>query len=95
MQRQFALNLPVEFRRVGADVWFSGYTEQMGASGVSFRSAEFLEPQSRIEMVFRMPVSDPCDLVCMGTVLHVHLPRNAGILPVISASIDGYSFVRV
>jgi len=92
---QFTLNLPLEFRRVGADLWQSGYTEQMGSSGVLFRAAEPIEPHSHIEMVFRMPVADPCNLVCMGTVLRVDLPSQAGMLPAISATIDRYSFVRL
>jgi hypothetical protein len=92
---QFTLNLPLEFRRVGADFWQSGYTEKMGSSGVLFRSVELIEPHSQIEMVFRMPVSDPCNLVCTGTVLRVDLPSKAGLLPVISATIDRYSFVRL
>jgi len=92
---QFALNLPVEFRPVGSDLWLSGYTENMGASGVLFRAAEWIEPERRIEMVFRMPVSHPCNLVCTGTVLRVDLPATAGALPVISATIDQYSFVRL
>ncbi len=92
---QFALNLPLEFRRVGAELWQSGYTEKMGSSGVLFRAVELVEPQSQIEMVFRMPVSDPCSLVCTGTVLRVDLPPKAGMLPAISATIDRYSFVRL
>ena len=92
---QFALNLPIEFRRLGADFWLSGYTENMGSGGVLFRAAEWVEPQRRIEMVFRMPVSVPCNLVCTGTVLRVELPSTAGALPVISATIDRYSFVRL
>jgi hypothetical protein len=91
---QFALNLPLEFRRMGADSWLSGYTEKMGSSGVVFRAAQMIEPKTRIEMVFRMPVSDPCNLVCTGTVLRVDLPGTSGTLPAISATIEQYSFVR-
>ena len=92
---QFTLNLPVEFRRAGAALWCSGYTEEMGSSAVLFRAAEWIEPQSEIEMVFRMPVADPCNLVCKGTVLRVDLPSKAGMLSAISATIDHYSFVRL
>jgi hypothetical protein len=92
--KEFDLSLPIEFRRVGGDVWFSGYTEKLGSAGVLFRSREWIEPQSQIEIVFRMPVSDPCNLICSGRVLRVDLPSTVGILPVISATIDRYSFVR-
>jgi hypothetical protein len=91
---QFALKLPFEFRRVGDEMWLSGYTEEIGANAVQFRAVECVEPQCRIEMIFRMPVSDPCDLVCAGTVLRVDLPSTSDGLPVISATIDRYSFVR-
>jgi len=84
----------MEFRRAGTEHWLHGYTENMGSSGVLFRSVELIEPQSRIEMIFRMPVADPCNLVCMGTVIRVEMPTAAGMLPTISATIDRYSFVR-
>ena len=71
-----------------------GYTEDMGSAGVLFRAGEWIEPKSRIEMVFRMPTADPCDLVCTGVVLRVDLPAQAGLLPSIAATIDEYTFVR-
>ena len=46
-------------------------------------------------MVFRMPVADPCDLVCTGTVLRIDFPVTTAALPVISATIEQYSFVRL
>jgi hypothetical protein len=95
VKMQFDMNLAMEFRRQGSDLWLAGYTERIGASNVLFRAVDWIEPQSRIEMIFRMPVSDSCDLVCAGTVLRVDLPSAAGAMPVISATIDRYSFVRV
>src|SRR5215470_17685447 len=87
VKMQFDMNLPMEFRRQGSDLWLAGYTQRIGASNVLLRAAEWIEPQSRIEMIFRMPVSDPCDLVCAGLVLRVDLPSAAGTLPTISATI--------
>ena len=72
-----------------------GYTEDMGSGSVRFRAGEWVEPDSRIEMVFRMPVGDPCNLVCTGVVLRVDLPNEAGLLPTIAATIDKYRFVRL
>ena len=95
MSTRFTLNLPIEFRRVGTELWFSGYTENMGSCGVLFRAGDWPEPQSQIEMVFRMPVTDPCKLICRGTVLRVELPASTGTLPAIAATIDHYSFVRL
>jgi len=46
-------------------------------------------------MIFRMPVGDPCNLVCSGVVLRVDLPAQAGLLPTIAATIDEYTFVRI
>jgi len=94
VRMQFTLKLPMEFRRAGSDLWLSGYTENMGANQVLFRSAGWVEPESRIEMVFRMPVTHPCSLICSGTVVRIDLPESANILPAISATIDQYSFVR-
>jgi len=91
----FALKLPVEFRRVGSRRWLLGYTENMSSCSVRFRAGERIEPKSRIEMIFRMPVGDPCNLVCSGVVLCVDLPAQAGLLPTIAATIDEYSFVRL
>jgi hypothetical protein len=91
---QFALKLPLEFRRAGTQMWLSGITENMASTAVQFRSAAWIEPESRIEMVFRMPVADPCRLVCSGIVVRVDPPQAAGTLPAISATIEEYSFVR-
>ena len=94
MELPFTLKLPVEFRRVGSSRWLMGYTEDMSSCAVRFRAGEWIEPKSRIEMVFRMPAADPCNLVCHGVVLRVDLPAQAGLLPTISATIDEYTFVR-
>jgi hypothetical protein len=91
---RFALKMPVEFRRVGSRRWLMGYTEDMGSAGVLFRAGEWVEPNSKIEMVFRMPSADPCDLICNGVVLRVEMPQQAGLLPTISATIDDYKFLR-
>jgi hypothetical protein len=95
VELSFGLKLPVEFRRVGARRWLMGYTEDMSSCGVRFRAGEWVSPDSRIEMVFRMPVGDPCNLVCRGIVMRVDLPANAGLLPTIAATIDDYKFVRL
>ena len=95
MELRFALKMPVEFRRIGSDRWLMGYTEDMGSARVLFRAGEWVEPKSRIEMVFRMPASDPCNLVCTGVVLRVDLPADAGLLPTIAATIESYVFHRL
>ena len=94
MDLRFALKMPVEFRRVGSRRWLMGYTEDMGSAGVLFRAGEWVEPKSKIEMVFRMPSADPCDLICTGVVLRVEIPQQPGLLPTISATIDDYRFFR-
>jgi hypothetical protein len=85
----------MQVRRLDTNLWLAGYTEKIGSAEVLFRALERIEPESRIEMVFRMPVSDPCDLVCSGTVLRVELSPTPDVLPLISATIDRYSFVRL
>jgi hypothetical protein len=95
VQLPFDLKLPVEFRRVGTRRWLMGYTEDMSAYAVRLRAGEWIQPNSRIEMVFRMPVGDPCNLVCQGVVLRVELPEQPGLLPTIAATIDDYTFVRI
>ena len=72
-----------------------GYTEDMGSCGVRFRAGEWVEPNSRIEMVFRMPAADPCNLICKGVVLSVDMPAQAGLLPTIAATIEDYRFIRI
>ena len=79
---------------MGSGRWLMGYTEDMSSCAVRFRAGEWIEPKSRIEMVFRMPAADPCNLVCHGVVLRVDLPAQAGLLPTIAATIDEYTFVR-
>lgn len=94
MELRFALKLPVEFRRIGSDRWLMGYTEDMSSAHVLFRAGEWIQPSSRIEMVFRMPAADPCDLICNGVVLRVDLPEQSGLLPTIAATIEDYKFSR-
>jgi hypothetical protein len=94
VELRFALKLPVEFRRIGSDRWLMGYTEDMSSASVLFRAGEWVQPSSRIEMVFRMPASDPCDLICNGVVLRVDLPEQSGLLPTIAATIEDYKFSR-
>jgi hypothetical protein len=91
---QFDMNWALEYRRVNTNVWITGHTEQMSSTNVLFRAAECIEPESHIEMVFRMPVADPCDLICTGIIQRVDLPSKTGSLPAITASIEHYRFVR-
>jgi hypothetical protein len=91
---RFAVKIPVEFREAGSKRWLMGYTEDMGSTGVLFRAGEWVQPSSKIEMIFRLPVQNPCDLVCKGVVLRVDLPAHAGLLPTIAATIENYKFVR-
>jgi hypothetical protein len=95
VELSFDMKLPVEFRRVGTRRWLMGYTEEMSSCAVRFRAGEWVEPKSQIEMVFRMPAGDPCNLVCKGVVLRVDLPGQAGLLPTIAVTIDKYEFVRL
>jgi len=94
VKMQFEMNWPLKYRHVNSDVWFPGHTEQMSSTNVLFRAPECVEQNSRIEMVFRIPVADPCDLICTGVVQRIELPSKAGLLPGITASIEHYSFVR-
>ena len=94
MNLRFAVKIPVEFRRPGSKRWLMGYTEDMGSAGVLFRAGEWVQPSSEIEMIFRMPVRDPCDVVCKGVVLRVDMPAQAGLLPTITATIEDYKFCR-
>ena len=91
---RFALNLALQFREVDSDVWLYGYTEEMAATSISFRSNAWVEPQSRIEMVIRMPVADACNVECTGTVLRVDEFSESDTPALISATIDRYCFVR-
>jgi hypothetical protein len=92
---QFDLNLALSFRRSGEDVWLSGYTERIGATSILFHSMERIEPAMEIEMVFQMPVVDPCRVECVGRVIEVEMPNVFGQAATISASIERYSFVRL
>src|ERR1051326_9161936 len=78
VELSFGLKLPVEFRRVGARRWLMGYTEDMGSCGVRFRAGEWVKPDTRIEMVFRMPSADPCKLVSIGGLTRCDLTGECG-----------------
>jgi hypothetical protein len=94
VKMQFAMNLALKYRLLDNDVWLPGLTVEMGSSAVLFQTADCPAPESPIEMVFHLPVPDPCDLICTGTVLRVDLPSQPGALSAIAASIERYAFVR-
>jgi hypothetical protein len=79
-ERRLKHEVPVLFRTVGTQDWMEGSTENISRSGVLFRSAVSVEPQTKLELKFEMPKEltgeTPAQVVCQATVQRVI--ANAG-----------------
>jgi hypothetical protein len=92
--RRYVVELSVEFRQIAGGRWLKGSTENMGTTGVLFRTTDVVEPNTPIEMVFQLPAEASCKLVCTGIVLRVENRDERNSFRAIAATIEEYSFVR-
>ena len=79
-ERRLKHEVPVLYRAVGTQDWMEGSTENISRSGLLFRSAVSVEPQTKLELKFEMPKEltgeTPAQVVCQATVQRVI--ENAG-----------------
>jgi hypothetical protein len=78
--RRFAMQLPVWYRGLGEDDWHSGFTENIGVSGLLIRTDGTMAPDASVTVIISLPSSaDECAacLVGHGRVARVASPREA------------------
>jgi hypothetical protein len=96
--RRFALHLPVYFRQPHSPAWLEGTTENISYTGVLFRSAHPLVPDTSLELRLQLAVgpklSRASEIRCKGAVVRVE-QTNAPENPVaLAVSIRDYRIVR-
>ena len=95
---RFAVELPVHYRASQAGDWREGRTANVSRTGLLFEAEGPLEPNSIVEISLKMPVpviqQVEASVVCMGRIVRVISPPDAGQRPEVAASIVSYYFVR-
>lgn len=87
------------YRVVGDDVWRFGTSTNMSRSGLLFVGDLRLEPQTRIEATFELPVSIPgergAQVMCRGTIARSSPADRTGDVVTLATTIDAYRLVRI
>jgi hypothetical protein len=96
--RRFALHLPIYFRQPQSPTWLEGTTENISYTGVLFRSAHPVVPDTSLELRLQLAVGAKLipgsEILCKGAVVRVE-PSNAPEAPVaLAVSIRDYRIVR-
>ena len=93
---RFAIEVPVRYRAVGEPRWSSGQSANISRSGVLFHAEQILLPETRVELVLRLPLmllGEPgAEVVCSGEV--VRTVASAGRPATLAATIAQFRFVR-
>ena len=94
---RFAIEVPVRYRASGEPQWSSGQSANISRSGVLFRAEQILLPETRVELILRLPLKllgEPAaaDVVCSGEI--VRTVASAGRPATLAATIEQFRFVR-
>jgi hypothetical protein len=96
--QRFAIAMPVYFRRLEEITWQEGRVENISRSGILFRAAQPVEPNTRVELRFDLPAEvggEPgAHVVCVGEITRVIPSPMPDEPPILAASISDYRFVR-
>ena len=92
---RFAIQLPLHYRRLGADEWREGWTENISYSGVLFRTGESLGVNSPVEMNLQLPGQgrgrNAARVRCRGQIVRLLASRTADARPALAARILDYN----
>ncbi len=93
---RFAIEVPIRYRAVGEPEWRSGQSANISRSGVLFRGEEILLPETRVELILRLPLmllGEPgAEVVCAGEV--VRTVATTGQPATLAATIAQFRFER-
>ena len=94
---RFPLHLLVRYRRVGDPEWRQGKTENISRSGVLFRAAELVLPDTDVELRLALPVAapgrEPPEVSCRGRVVRTVSPSENEPWPGSAIVIEHYDFL--
>ncbi|MFZ3210675.1 MAG: PilZ domain-containing protein [Terriglobales bacterium] len=95
---RFTLELPLRYRRHGADEWEEGRLRNISRSGLFFSARQAYSVHTRIELTFTLPKvlrDEPPGLVCcQGQVARSVLSDTEGDRPAIAVRIRDYQFTQ-
>lgn len=98
--QRFTISAPVSFRKVGESEWATGTIENVGESGILFRTARTLAPKTPVEMRF-VPTEErilggglAAEVRCWGSVVRVVGSPAGGVTSLLGATIARYRLVR-
>jgi hypothetical protein len=91
---RFPLQLPIRYRAMNEPTWHDARTENIGRSGVSFLADETLQVNTRVELVFSLPVelggSSGVTTICHGRVVRTETSTSSHSRGRIAATIDDF-----
>lgn len=92
------MELPIRYRETGTEAWHEGTTVNISVSGVLFRAAQPLKPQTAIEIALILPVAiageASAEIGCRGVMVRNTPVKGSGQLSALAASIVRYRFVH-
>lgn len=95
---RFMLELPLRYRRHGAEEWEEGSMCNISRSGLFFLAQQAYSVNTRIELTFTLPkvIQDkpPGAVRCQGQVARSVLPATEKDLPAIAVRILDYQLTR-
>ena len=70
--RRFSVDVPLEVRSGDEAQWWPARTENVSATGILFRSATPIPPETPVELKFHLDVGDgSVEMTCSGTVARI------------------------
>jgi hypothetical protein len=97
--QRFVIDVPLCYRVIGEDVWRLGTSANMSRSGLLFVGDLALEPKTRIELTFELPVAIPgesgAQVMCRGTIARSKTSDRSDTVATIATTIDTYRLVRI
>ena len=96
---RFSVQLAMKYRPHGDSTWRSAMTENISRSGVLFRAADDVDPQTPIELLLVLPGAvsgePPSRLRCDGRVVRSTTCHGAERQSCLAAAIDDYRLATV
>ncbi len=91
---RFPLRMPLRYRATGQPQWREATVENISRSGVLFRSADLLPPQTLVELAFILPVghaSSGAAVDCQGHIVRTVESAAPDALPALAVRISDYN----
>lgn len=94
---RYNLQLAVRFRPAGETTWSDGVTQNVSRSGVLFRAANSLDPNTPVELRLALPLGSAPDafseVICSGRIVRTVAPSPSESRPGIAVEISHYELV--